>query len=97
MFCYRRYEQPGGYRPAPVDLSQVLLSSAHQEVVNLLAENDHNVWARERIAHGWTYGTHQVRVRARSFTAIRQLVRYHDGTFPLHALYLALKSDLYLF
>uniref|UniRef100_H3C4X6 Ryanodine receptor 2b (cardiac) n=1 Tax=Tetraodon nigroviridis TaxID=99883 RepID=H3C4X6_TETNG len=54
-----KYEQPGGYRPAPVDLSQVLLSSEHQEVVNLLAENDHNVWARERIAQGWTYGTQQ--------------------------------------
>lgn len=64
MFCYHRYEQPGGYRPAPVDLSQVLLSSEHQEVVNLLAENDHNVWARERIAQGWTYGTQQVHVQA---------------------------------
>ncbi|XP_078017038.1 ryanodine receptor 2 [Epinephelus lanceolatus] len=54
-----KYEQPSGYRPAPVDLSQVLLSPAHEEVVNLLAENDHNVWARERIKQGWTYGAQQ--------------------------------------
>uniref|UniRef100_A0A8C3ABS1 Ryanodine receptor 2 n=1 Tax=Cyclopterus lumpus TaxID=8103 RepID=A0A8C3ABS1_CYCLU len=51
--------QPGGYRPVPVDSSQVFLSPAHEEVVNLLAENDHNVWARERIKQGWTYGAQQ--------------------------------------
>uniref|UniRef100_A0A3B3BTH6 B30.2/SPRY domain-containing protein n=1 Tax=Oryzias melastigma TaxID=30732 RepID=A0A3B3BTH6_ORYME len=34
-------------------------SSADEEVVNLLAENDHNVWARERIKQGWTYGVQQ--------------------------------------
>lgn len=55
-----RYEQPNGYRPSPVDLSQVFLSSEQEEVVNLLAENDHNVWARDRINQGWTYGTQQV-------------------------------------
>ncbi|KAE8280778.1 Ryanodine receptor 2 [Larimichthys crocea] len=54
-----KYEQPSGYRPAPLDLSQVFLSPAHEEVVNLLAENDHNVWARERIKQGWTYGAQQ--------------------------------------
>uniref|UniRef100_A0A672JJC7 Ryanodine receptor 2b (cardiac) n=1 Tax=Salarias fasciatus TaxID=181472 RepID=A0A672JJC7_SALFA len=48
-----------GYRPAPVDLSRVFLSSDHEEVVHLLAENEHNVWARERIKQGWTYGVQQ--------------------------------------
>lgn len=55
-----RYEQPSGYRPAPVDLSQVFLSPAHEEVVSLLAENDHNAWAKEKIKQGWTYGAQQV-------------------------------------
>lgn len=68
---YHRYEQPAGYRPAPVDLSQVPLSSEHQEVVKLLAENDHNVWARERIAQGWTYGTQQVYVLAHTLPLFR--------------------------
>uniref|UniRef100_A0A3Q3G2B0 Ryanodine receptor 2b (cardiac) n=1 Tax=Labrus bergylta TaxID=56723 RepID=A0A3Q3G2B0_9LABR len=54
-----RYEQPSGYQPAPLDLRQVFLSPAHEELVNLLAENDHNVWARERIKQGWTYGAQQ--------------------------------------
>ncbi|XP_044070697.1 ryanodine receptor 2 isoform X3 [Siniperca chuatsi] len=59
MTLATKYEQPSGYRPAPVDLSQVFLSPAHEEVINLLAENDHNVWARERIKQGWTYGAQQ--------------------------------------
>ncbi|XP_047459189.1 ryanodine receptor 2 isoform X2 [Mugil cephalus] len=54
-----KYEQLSGYRPAPVDLSQVFLTSAHEEVVNLLAENEHNVWARDRVRQGWTYGGQQ--------------------------------------
>nr|XP_040034926.1 ryanodine receptor 2 [Gasterosteus aculeatus aculeatus] len=59
MRLSNKYEQPNGYTPAPLDLSQVFLSTAHKEVVNLLAENDHNVWARERIRQGWTYGAQQ--------------------------------------
>lgn len=57
-----RYEQLSGYRPAPLDLSEISLSSEHEEVVSLLAENDHNVWAQERIKQGWTYGAQQVSV-----------------------------------
>lgn len=60
LIPYFRYEQPSGYRPAPLDLSEVFLSSEQQEVVSLLAENDHNAWARERIRQGWTYGAQQV-------------------------------------
>ncbi|XP_078788602.1 ryanodine receptor 2 isoform X2 [Oryzias latipes] len=56
---HTKYELLGGYRPAPIDFSKVFLSSADEEVVNLLAENDHNVWARERIKQGWTYGVQQ--------------------------------------
>lgn len=58
-----RYEQPSGYRPAPLDLSEVCLSLEQEEVVSLLAENNHNAWARERIRQGWTYGAQQVSVQ----------------------------------
>lgn len=60
FISYFRYEQPSGYRPAPLDLSEVFLSSEQEEVVSMLAENNHNIWARERITQGWTYGTQQV-------------------------------------
>ena len=56
---------PSGYRPAPVDLSHIILSPAQEVVVELLAENDHNVWARDRIRQGWTYSSHQVGFDAR--------------------------------
>ncbi|KAL0964499.1 hypothetical protein UPYG_G00324660 [Umbra pygmaea] len=54
-----KYEMPNGYRPAPVDLSHITLSPAQEAVVELLAENDHNVWARDKIRQGWTYSSHQ--------------------------------------
>ncbi|KAM4598949.1 ryanodine receptor 2 [Fundulus diaphanus] len=54
-----KHELPCGYRPAPIDLRQIILSSADEDVVALLAENQHDVWARERIKQGWTYGPQQ--------------------------------------
>ncbi|XP_015230090.1 PREDICTED: ryanodine receptor 2-like [Cyprinodon variegatus] len=59
MRLHAKYELPCGYRPAPIDLRQIILSSADEHVVTLLAENQHNVWARERIKQGWTYGPQQ--------------------------------------
>ncbi|XP_077586244.1 ryanodine receptor 2 [Stigmatopora nigra] len=59
MRLSNRYEQPAGYRPAPVDASQVFLNPTHSDAVKMLAENDHNVWARRRIKQGWTYGVLQ--------------------------------------
>uniref|UniRef100_A0A3P9P1N7 Ryanodine receptor 2 n=1 Tax=Poecilia reticulata TaxID=8081 RepID=A0A3P9P1N7_POERE len=56
---HTKYELPCGYRPAPIDLRQITLSSADKDVVTLLAENHHNIWARERIKQGWTYGPEQ--------------------------------------
>ncbi|XP_061600533.1 ryanodine receptor 2 isoform X1 [Cololabis saira] len=56
---HSKYELLNGYRPAPIDLSQVILSSSDEDVVDLLAENEHNVWARDRIRQGWTHGVQQ--------------------------------------
>ena len=55
------YMQSNGYKPAPLDLSSLTLSNKMMDVVELLAENTHNVWARERIKQGWTYGLNEVR------------------------------------
>ena len=54
--------QANGYKPTPLDLSQVVLSEKMKDLVELLAENTHNVWAKERIKTGWTYGLHEVRL-----------------------------------
>ena len=54
------YTQANGYRPAPLDLSGLALSEKLLELVEALAENTHNVWAKERIRQGWTYGLTEV-------------------------------------
>ncbi|KAA8581146.1 hypothetical protein FQN60_002727 [Etheostoma spectabile] len=53
------YELSGGYKPAPLDLSHIKLTSTQEAMVDKLAENAHNVWARDRIRQGWTYGIQQ--------------------------------------
>lgn len=50
------YLQSNGYKPAPMDLSQIELTTKMGLLVEQLAENTHNVWAKERISQGWTYG-----------------------------------------
>jgi hypothetical protein len=47
-------------RSTPLDLSAVTLNELMEDLVDLLAENTHNVWAKDRIKHGWTYGMSEV-------------------------------------
>ena len=42
--------------PEPLDLSNVRIPAALEPLVERLAENVHNVWAKERLQTGWTYG-----------------------------------------
>lgn len=48
------------YKPAPLDLSHVKLTPNQNQLVEKLAENGHNVWARDRVRQGWTYSIVQV-------------------------------------
>lgn len=59
--CLCSYELCSGYKPAPLDLSHIKLTSTQEAMVDKLAENAHNVWARDRIRQGWTFGIQQVR------------------------------------
>ena len=54
------YQLLSGYKPAPMDLSFIKLTPSQEAMVDKLAENAHNVWARDRIRQGWTYGIQQV-------------------------------------
>ncbi|TRY95484.1 hypothetical protein DNTS_003975, partial [Danionella cerebrum] len=54
-----KYELWNGYKPAPVDQSCVVLTASQEELVDKLAENKHNIWARERVKQGWSYGLQQ--------------------------------------
>lgn len=45
-----------GYIPSPIDVSDVVLPEELDEIVELIAKNVHEVWAKERMSEGWTYG-----------------------------------------
>lgn len=44
------------YNPNPIDTSDVILPEELLDLIELVAENVHDVWAVGRIAEGWTYG-----------------------------------------
>lgn len=48
--------RPTRFKPSTVDTSSVTLPGELQALVELLAENTHNVWARQRLLDGWSYG-----------------------------------------
>lgn len=44
------------YRPAPIDTVDVELEPDLLELRELLAENVHELWSRQRLQEGWRYG-----------------------------------------
>ncbi len=44
------------YDPKPIDTSDAVLSEDLLALCEELAENTHDIWAKGRIAQGWTYG-----------------------------------------
>jgi hypothetical protein len=44
------------YDPRPIDTSHTELTPDVLELTERLAEHSHDIWAKQRIADGWTYG-----------------------------------------
>jgi hypothetical protein len=44
------------YTPETIDTSAINLPPELEELVEKLAENNHDHWARQRINEGWRYG-----------------------------------------
>lgn len=44
------------YIPKPIDTSSIKLPQDIEELIENISENIHEVWARQRILEGWTYG-----------------------------------------
>ena len=44
------------YDPRTIDTSHVTLSPDLQDLIERLAENNHDHWARKRLDEGWRYG-----------------------------------------
>lgn len=45
------------YNPSPLDTSAIELTEDLLALTERLAENTHDVWAAQRLAQGWTYGS----------------------------------------
>ena len=44
------------YVPSPRGTTRVVLNAELRDLVERLTENNHDCWAKQRIAEGWTYG-----------------------------------------
>src|SRR5262249_53528081 len=44
------------YQPKPLQTDHVALENDLLELVELLAENAHDIWASQRISDGWSFG-----------------------------------------
>jgi hypothetical protein len=44
------------YIPQPIDTSHVRLTEAQRRLIEQLASNDHDVWAKKRMDDGWRHG-----------------------------------------
>ena len=44
------------YNPKPIGTSHITLRLELQQLTERLAENAHDLWAKQRLADGWTFG-----------------------------------------
>lgn len=52
------------YKPKPIDVDDICLPDELSGLIEQLAKNVHEVWAKGRIDEGWTYGaTHDYKLK----------------------------------
>ena len=44
------------YKPEPIDTKRIEIPEDLKPLIELIAKNVHEVWAKSRIEEGWTYG-----------------------------------------
>lgn len=44
------------YSPSPINTSKIDIPKELNNLIEKLAENNHELWAQQRIKEGWTYG-----------------------------------------
>ncbi len=47
------------YDPKPIDNSDIELNKQLEPLIERLAENNHDLWAKGRVAEGWKFGSHR--------------------------------------
>ena len=46
------------YIPKPINVADVILSEDLYPLIELMAKNEHELWAETRLKQGWIYGEH---------------------------------------
>ncbi|KAF4147910.1 RyR domain [Phytophthora infestans] len=84
-------------REAPFPLNHVQLSWDIMVLIDLLAENSHEVWATEYAAKGWRFGT-EFDEDAKTHPSLKSymLLDEHDKTLTRESVTSVLKSCIYL-
>ena len=54
--CTDLISKNSGYVPSPVDTSDISLPDELNDLIELISQNNHDVWAKGRIDQGWTLG-----------------------------------------
>ena len=49
-------KQQPDYEPSPIDTTAITLSPEVLRLTEQLAEHAHDIWAKQRLSDGWTYG-----------------------------------------
>ena len=44
------------YNPIPIDISDAVLDEKLYVLIEAMAKNFHDIWAKNRMEQGWTYG-----------------------------------------
>ncbi|VDN03294.1 unnamed protein product [Thelazia callipaeda] len=55
----QNYQQSNGFKPQPLDSRDISLGENMYPLIDALAKNTHNVWAKEKIRRGWTFGLNE--------------------------------------
>lgn len=78
------------YTPRPIPTDHVELGDDLAGLVELLAENAHDLWASERLRDGWTFGPHRDDVQRRHpclvpYSQLPERERDYDRTLVVGA------------
>lgn len=86
----------GLYLPSPADLSGIELPESLLELTEAIAENTHDVWAKNRLEEGWSYGPARDDVNLRHpdllpYSELPESEKEYDRTTAMNAIKLIVK------
>ena len=77
------------YQPRPIDTSRIALGPL-ESLAEYLAEQTHEVWAKQRVVDGWTLGPHRDDVKKQTpdlvpYAALPESEKNYDRKVSEHA------------